>query len=460
MFTKFPREFLSDLLEKKDFQKLKHIVNDMQPADLAILFDSLEKNELLVVFRLLSKDLASETFAYLDADRQLDIIALLHDTELKEVLDRLFLDDTVDMIEEMPANIVTRILKNTDEQTRKHINELLRYPDDSAGSIMTIEYASFPTNINVGQAILRLRKDGINKETVYTCYVTDNRKLIGLVEVSALLAANDDDLISDIMETNVISVFTFEDRETVARKFSKYGFISLPVVDRENRLVGIVTVDDALEVLKEENTEDFSIMAAMEPIEESYFKTPVFSHAKKRVLWLMVLMISATVTGIIMQKYENAIAAFPVLVGSIPMLMDTGGNSGSQSATMMIRGIALEEIGFADILKAVFKEFRISIIVGICLAVVNFARILLMYPTGLLGEMGGQSPITIALIVSLTLIFVVIIAKLTGCALPLLAHRVGLDPALMASPIISTIVDACAVVIYFRIATLWLDIGI
>lgn len=452
-------ETLVELLEQKKFSQLKCVINEMMPADLALLFEELDKKDAVIVFRLLSKELSAETFAYLDTDRQQMLIEAISDKELHEVLDQLFLDDTVDIIEEMPANVVSRILNNTDAETRRQINELLKYPDDSAGSIMTVEYVNFPKTITVKEAIDKLRRDGINKETVYTCYVTENRKLIGLVEVSTILASPDERKIEDIMETHVISVSTHEDKEVVARTINKYDFIALPVVDNENRLVGIVTIDDAVDVLQEENTEDFSRMAAMEPIEENYFKTPVFSHAKKRVLWLLILMVSATITGLILQYYETAISALPILVSCIPMLMDTGGNSGSQSATMMIRGLALDEIHFSDIFRVIFKEFRISLIVSAVLSAANFARIVLMSYLGILGDTSGQSVYMIAAIVSVSLMLVIILAKFIGCTLPLLANRLGLDPALMAAPLITTIVDACAVMLYFKIATSVLHIG-
>ncbi len=449
-----------ELLEQKKIPELKSTVNGMMPADLALLFEELDKTDAVIVFRLLNKELAAETFAYLDSESQRVLTEAISDREIHDVFDRLFIDDAVDAIEEMPANVVTRILNNTDAETRKLINEILKYPESSAGSIMTVEYINLRKDMTVLQAIEKIRKEGSDKETVYTCYVTENRTLVGLVEVSKLLTSSDNEMVEDIMETNVISVSAYEDKEEVALIINKYGFIALPVVDNDNRLVGIVTVDDAIDVIQQENTEDISKMAAMEPIEESYFKTSVFSHSKKRMLWLMVLMISATVTGMVMQYFENAISAFPILVSCIPMLMNTGGNSGSQSATMMIRGIALGDIRFGDILRVVFKEFRISIIVSAALAVVNFARIVIMHQFGILGDTGGQSVYLIATIVSLSLILVVILAKFIGCTLPLLADKIGLDVALMASPIISTIVDAFAVFIFFKIATAFLNIGI
>lgn len=449
-----------ELLEQKSFSALKSMLNDMMPADIALLFEELDKTDIVIVFRLLGKDLASETFAYLDSDSQINLIEAISDREIYDVFDRLFIDDAVDAIEEMPANVVTRILNNTDAETRSLINDILKYPERSAGSIMTVEYVNLRKDMTVSQAIDKIRKEGSDKETVYTCYVTESRKLVGIVTVSTLLTSRDDQIIEDIMEKNVISVSAYDDKEDVAMTINKYGFIAIPVVDKDTRLIGIVTVDDAIDVIQQETTEDISIMAAMEPIEESYFKTSVFSHSKKRMLWLMVLMISATVTGMVMQHFENAISAFPILVSCIPMLMNTGGNSGSQSATMMIRGIALGDIHFGDILRVIFKEFRISIIVSVALAVVNFARIVIMHQFGILGDTGGQSVYLIATIVSLALILVVVLAKFIGCTLPLLADKIGLDVALMASPIISTIVDAFAVFIFFKIATAFLNIGI
>lgn len=452
-------EEIVELLEQRNYVALKSLINTLMPADLALLFEEFDKKEVVIVFRLLSKELAAETFAYLDTQSRLHLLDAISDREIREVFDLLFIDDTVDIIEEMPANVVTRILSNTDAETRKCINDILKYPEDSAGSLMTIEYVSLKKHMTVADAIAKIRREGSAKETVYTCYVTDDdRVLLGLIDVSVLLTSDDSLIIGDIMETNVISVNTHEDREVVARAFNKYAFIALPVVDKEQRLVGIVTVDDAIDVITEENTEDMSHMAAMQPIEGTYFKTSVFNHAKNRILWLLILMISSTVTGMILQDYERAISVLPVLVSSIPMLMNTGGNSGSQSATMIICGLASGEIRFSDILKVIFKEFRISIFVSIFLAVANFLRIMIMGNLNLLGDLGGVAPLTIALIVSLSLILVVIIAKFIGCTLPLLAHKVGLDPALMAAPIITTIVDACAVLIYFKIAVTWLNI--
>lgn len=451
-------ENILELIDNNDYQTVKRLVNDMYPADIALLFSEIEVKQAVVVFRLLKKDLAAEAFAYFDSDTQISLIQAINDSELHEVLSLMFLDDTVDIIEEMPASVVKRILNNTSPDKRKQINDILRYPEDSAGSIMTVEYVSFNKDIKVSDAISKLRKEGTSKETLYTCYVTENKKLIGYIDVNVLLTSSDDTVVRDIMESNVISVTTSDDKEEAIRRINKYDLIALPVVDAEERLVGIVTVDDAIDVLQTEVTEDISRMAAMEPIEDGYFKTSVIVHSKKRIIWLMVLMISATVTGVILQQFEEAISVLPLLVGSIPMLMDTGGNSGSQSATMIIRGIALGEITFKDIFRVIFKEFRVSIIVSIVLAIVNYLRIILMHSLGMLGGIGDENIFVVAAVISVSLLLVVIIAKFIGCTLPLLAHKVGLDPALMASPIISTIVDACAIVIYFNIATSWLGI--
>ncbi len=442
-------EKVMEFLEQRNFSGLKSLINNMMPADIALLFEELDTKDIVLVFRLLPKELSAETFAYLDSDKQEVLIRAISDKELKDVLEQLFLDDTVDIIEEMPANVVSRILKNTDPDTRKQINEILKYPEDSAGSIMTTEYVYLNKKMTVWQAISKLRREGVTKETVYNCYVTENRKLIGLVEVSVLLASEDSMAVEDIMETNVISVSAYEDKEVVARTFYKYDFYALPVVDNENRLVGIVTVDDAIDVLQDENSEDLERMAAMQPMDDTYFKTSVWQHAKKRIVWLMILMVSATFTGTILAKYESAFMLYPLLVTCIPMLMDTGGNSGSQSSTLIIRGIALDEIHFSDIFRVIFKEFRISLIVSVILAVLNYVRMLVLYGS-------SDNIFFIALIVSVSLIFDVIIAKFIGCTLPLLTKKLGFDPAIMASPIITTIVDACAMLIYFTIASSFL----
>ena len=373
------------------------------------------------------------------------LINALTDKELGLVLDELFLDDTVDLVEEMPANVVARILRNTDQATRNQINELLKYPEDSAGAMMTVEYINIKKNMTVKEAIDRIRSKAPDSETIYTVYVTDDRKLIGVCTIKELLLAKDDELIENIMETNVITVNTLEDKEDVAKMFNKYDFLALPVVDTEARLVGIVTVDDAIDVLQEENTEDITKMAAIADASETYFKTSVFKHAKNRIVWLLVLMLSSTFTGIIITKYENAFAVVPLLVS----FMDTGGNCGSQASTLIIRGIALDEIVFKDVFKVIFKEFRVSIIVGAILSVVNGLRIYIFY-----------HDMQIAIVVAVSLILTIMLAKFIGGVLPLVAKKLNLDPALMAAPLITTVVDTCSILVYFKTATIFFGIHV
>ncbi|MCC8160381.1 MAG: magnesium transporter [Oscillospiraceae bacterium] len=445
---------IDGLLKEKKFVEVRNIVAEENAADLAVLFEELfgedygERAEFMILFRLLPKDLAAETFAHMNSDMRKHLIGMFTDKELREILDESFIDDTVDIIEEMPANVVSRILKNSTTGERKAINEILRYPKDSAGSIMTIEYVSLHRDMTVAEAFDKIRRVGVNKETIYTCYVTENRRLIGVITVKDLFTAEEDDKISDIMETHIISVDTHEDKEVVGNMFRKYDFLALPVVDKDNRLVGIVTFDDAMDVIQEENAEDFSKMAAIAPNEQSYFRTGIFKHAKNRIGWLLILMISATVTQIIINKYEAAFAALPILISFMPMIMDTGGNCGAQSSTLIIRGIALDEIRFKDFFKVVFKEFRISIMVSAVLAVVNGVRIYLMYERNFL----------LALTIALSIIATVIISKLIGAMLPMLAKRVHLDPAIMATPLITTIVDCCSIFIYFNIAVAVLNV--
>ena len=442
------------LLKEKKFFEVKNIVKDENAADLAVLFDELfgevfgEKTEFMILFRLLPKDLAAETFAHMNSDMQSHLIQMFSDKEIRDILDESFIDDTVDIIEEMPANVVSRILKNSTTGERKAINEILRYLKDSAGSIMTIEYVSLHKDMTVSEAFEKIRKVGVNKETIYTCYVTENRKLIGVITVKDLFMADEDDKIADIMETHIISVDTLEDKEIVGHMFRKYDFLALPVVDKDNRLVGIVTFDDAMDVIQDENTEDFSKMAAIAPNEESYFRTGIFKHAKSRIVWLLILMISATITQIITNRYEAAFAAVPLLVSFMPMIMDTGGNCGAQSSTLIIRGIALDEIHFSDFFKVVFKEFRISIIVSSVLAVVNGVRIYIMY------QHKCDYPFMLALTIALSIIATVILSKVIGSMLPMLAKKCRLDPAIMATPLITTIVDCCSLFLYFNIATI------
>ena len=450
------------LLEKRNYKVIKEIFENMNEADIADLFghfhdnDEIEKREFPVLFRLLPKDAAADVFAYMEPDMQELLINSFTDKELEEVIDDLFIDDTVDMIEEMPANVVSRILKSADSETRRQINQILKYPKDSAGSIMTTEYVYLDKDMTVREALEKIRHVGFVKETIYTLYVTENRKLIGVLSVLDILLSDDDDIIGNIMETNVITVDTLEDKELVAKQFEKYDFLALPVVDKEQRIVGIVTFDDAMDVMQEENTEDFSHMAGMQPIEDSYFKTSVFKHARNRIAWLLVLMLSATLTGTIITRYEAAFAAVPLLVSFIPMLTGTGGNCGSQTSTMIIRGMSLGEIRLRDFFKVVFKEFRIALIVSVILAIVNGIRIYITYAVISPGQI--DTPFLLALTVSLAIISTVIMSKLIGCMLPMLAKRLHLDPALMAAPLISTIVDTCTTLVFFNIAMLIFDI--
>lgn len=441
-------EEINALLQMKRFAKVKEMVSIEAPADIAVLIEELfgedydERADFLILFRLLPKDLAAETFAFMNPEMQRFLIDAFSDKELREMLSQSFIDDTVDIIEEMPANVVSRILKNSTTGARKAINEILRYPRDSVGSIMTIEYVSLHKDMTVEEAFAKIRRVGVNKETIYTAYVTENRRLTGVVTVKDLFMAEEDDKISDIMETNLIYADTHEDKEIVAQMFRKYDLLAMPVVDRDMRLVGIVTVDDVMDVIQDENTEDVKKMAAIASNEDEYFRTGVLRHAVSRIGWLLFLMISATLTQIIINRYSNAFEAIPILISFMPMLMDTGGNCGSQSSTMIIRSIALDEISFSDFFRVVFKEFRISIIVSAVLSLVNGLRIYLMYDRNLM----------LAIAVSLSIIVTVIISKIIGAALPMLAKRCRLDPAIMAAPLITTIVDSCSIFIYFNIA--------
>ncbi|MGN0550917.1 MAG: magnesium transporter [Acutalibacteraceae bacterium] len=437
------------LLEQKKYATLRDILTTIKPVDIAALFDDIEEDALPLLFRLLPKELAAETFVEMDDEAQELLIQGFSDTELKEVVDELYVDDAVDLIEEMPANVVKRILRQADPDTRKMINEILKYPDDSAGSIMTTEYVSLRPNMTVTEAIKRIRRTGIDKETIYTCYVTeDNRTLIGLISIKTLLLAEEDAVIKEIMETNVISVNTLDDQEAVAHLFNKYDLLAMPVVDRENRLVGIVTVDDAIDVMQEEATEDIEMMAAITPTDKPYMKTGVFETWKKRIPWLLILMISATFTGMIITSFEDALAAQVTLTAFIPMLMDTGGNSGSQASVTIIRGLSLNEIKFNDIFKVMWKEARVAFLCGITLAAANFVKLMLLDRVG----------VTVALVVCLTLVATVLCAKIIGCVLPMLAKKIGFDPAVMASPFITTCVDALSLLVYFQIARLLLGI--
>lgn len=441
------KEQIERFLEEKKYSKLHELLVTQNSADIAILLEELDKEALAVVYRLLPKDIAVDTFAYIEPEGQERLIHALTDKEIKEVMDNLFLDDTVDLIEEMPANVVKRLLKNTDASQRRLINEYLKYPEDSAGSIMTNEFVDLKKNMTVAEAFRRIKKVGVEKETIYTCYVLNaSRRLEGLVTVKALLLSDENEKIENIMNKNLITVNTLEDQEEIAKKFNKYDFLALPVVDTEKRLVGIITFDDAMAVLQEENTEDFEIMAAMTPAEDSYFKTTVLQHAKNRIVWLLILMLSATLTGAIITNYETAFATIPVLVAFIPMIMGTGGNCSSQSATLIIRGLATDDIKLKDFFKVVWKELRVALLVGVTLAVANGIRILIQY-----------KELKLSIAVGFTLIGTVTLSKLLGCMLPMLAKKLKLDPAIMAAPLLSTVLDTCSVLIYFNVAMLILN---
>lgn len=445
-------EDLTRFFENRKFADLRIALLDMEPADIAAFMEQeLGETERLMFFRLLPKELASDVFSEFDADTQENLIKAFTDKELKAVIDDMFMDDTVDLIEEMPANVVKRILKNSDPENRKQINELLEYPEDSAGSIMTTEYVSFSAKMTVDGAFDKIRRTGLDKETVYTCYVTDGRrKLIGVVTVKKLLLSEKTALVENIMDTGIITALTTDDKEQVAMKFSKYDFLALPVVDREGCLVGIVTVDDAVDVLQEEATEDIQKMAAILPTEKPYLKQSVWSIYRARIPWLLLLMISATFTSLIISSYEHrlaAIASGATLYAFVPMLMDTAGNAGSQSSVTVIRALALGEISFRDLLKILWKEMRVAALLAFSVAAVCFAKLLLI--DRLYNEV---ITVTIALIVSGVLMLTIIMAKFVGCLLPLFAKRLKLDPAVVASPFITTIVDALALIVYCSIA--------
>ena len=442
---------LLKMLEEKKYATLRDILVTMNPSDIAALFEDLEEKQIPLMFRLLPKEQAAETFVEMEPDAQELLIQGFSDNELKEVLDELYVDDAADIVEEMPANVVKRILKNADPEMRSSINQILRYPENSAGSIMTTEYVSLRPSMTVEEAILRIRRQGVDKETIYTCYVTaTDRTLLGLMTVKDLLLAEDDETpISEIMLTNLISVTTRTDQEEVARMFSKYNFLALPVVDGENRMVGIVTFDDAMDVMEEEATEDIEMMSGMLPSEKSYLKSNVFELFKNRIPWLMLMMVSATFTGLIITSFEGALAAQVALTAFIPMLMGTGGNSGSQSSVTVIRALSLGELKFRDIGIVLWKELRTSILCGVALAVVCFAKIWLVDKL-----LFGNADITMMsdLVVCLALFVTVIVAKIVGCLLPMAAKAMKLDPAVMASPFISTIVDALSLLVYFLFA--------
>jgi len=428
--------------EARSFGAARALMNEMNAPDIADELENLEGADAVRAFRMLKKDKAAEVFAYLSHDVQQEIVEKVTDAEIHAIVQDMFLDDAVDFIEEMPANVVRRILNGVSKQRRDLINAFLQYPEGSAGSIMTVEYVALKEKVTVREAFDIIRASGVTKETIYTCYVIDNaRRLLGTVSVRTLLLAKPDDLVGDIVESGMISARTTEDKESLVNDFRKYGLLAMPVVDAEDRLVGIVTVDDAMEVQEEESTEDFSIMAAVTPSEDTYLKTGVLAMTRNRVVWLLLLMLSATVTGAIISSFEDALAVLPALVAFIPMLMDTGGNAGSQSSTLIVRGMALEEIDTSNIFSVLWKELRVAFLCGTALAIVNFGRILLMNRDGMM-----------ALTVSIALFCTVVVSKSVGCLLPMGAKRLGLDPAVMASPVITTIVDACSLILYFALA--------
>lgn len=441
-------EKVFELLSKGNFKELKKLLNESNESDVAECLDELSKEDLAVVFRLLKKDEAVDIFSYMSSDTQEKLVETLSDQEVAAIVSKLYIDDAADLIDELPANLVSKVLQNASPTKRKAINEILKYPEDSAGSIMTVEYVDIKSGLTVKECFDRIRRIGLNKETVYTLYVVDaDRRLIGVTTVKELLMRDYDTCINDFMEDNVITVTTNEDKEEVAKMFDKYDFLALPVVDNENRLVGIVTVDDAMDVMSEENEEDFEIMAAMTPSEDDYLKESVITQYKNRIVWLLVLMLSSIITGKIITNYEVTFSAIPLLVSFIPMLMDTGGNCGSQASTMVIRALATDEIEPKDVFKVWWKEARIGVMCGVTLGLVNGIRIFIQYH-----DLG------IAIVIACTLCLTAVLAKSLGCFLPLLAKAIHLDPAYMASPLITTITDACSLAIYFNIALMVLNI--
>ncbi len=437
-------EEIKELIENKKFNELKKKLVDMNSADISEILDELEdKESVIIVFRLLAKEKAGETFSHMESDTREKLINDFTDKELKNILDELFMDDTVDLIEEMPSNVVPKILRAIPKEDRKTVNELLKYPEDSAGSIMTTEFIDLKEEMTAEEALKRVRKIGVDSETIYTCYVLSSERILkGIINIKDILLSRKETPIGTLMETNIISVNTLEDQEDVAKKFDKYDFYALPVVDHENRLVGIITVDDAINVLQDEVEEDFEKMAAITPTEDGYFQTSVFKHAKSRILWLLILMLSSAFTGNILTTYEDAFEVVPILVAFIPMIMGTGGNCGSQSSTLIIRGLATDEIKLKDVFRVLWKEIRVAIVVGIALAIVNTIRIMIQYQN-----------LQLAIVLSITLIATVIVSKVIGCTLPLLAKRLKLDPAIMAAPLITTVVDVCSILVYFQVAT-------
>ncbi|MCQ2525419.1 MAG: magnesium transporter [Lachnospiraceae bacterium] len=443
-------EIIREFLETKQYTKLRQHLSEMNEADIASQMEELEEEDILKCFRILPKDLAADVFSYLDLDTQQNIITSMSERDAASIIDNLMADDAADLLEEMPANMVTRLLAKASPETRRDINHLLRYPEDSAGSIMTVEYVDLKENLTVNQAIERIRSVGIDSETINICYVLDmQRHLLGTVALRYLLLSDGEEVIGDIMHENVIALTTMMDQEEVAKQFQKYDFIAMPVVDNENRLVGIITVDDVVDILQEETTEDMEKMAAILPTDKPYMKTSTFDTYRKRIPWLLLLMVSATFTGAIISSFEEALSVYAALIAYIPMLMDTGGNAGGQASVTIIRGLSLGEITYKDIFKVIWKEVRVAFFCGLSLAAANFAKLMIFDRVG----------VAVALTVCLTLVFAVLVAMLVGCLLPIGAKRLGFDPAVMASPFITTIVDALSLLLYFRIATLILGIG-
>lgn len=437
-------EILQELLESRQYTKLRQTISEMNTVDIATAMGEMENEDSLKMFRILPKDMAADVFADLELDAQQYIIRSLSDREASNIIDNLMADDATDLLEEMPANVVKRILANASPETRADINHLLQYPEDSAGSIMTVEYVDLREDMTVADAIERIRKKGVDSETINICYVVTRQKvLVGTVALRYLLIMKPDEIIGDIMNTNVISINTMTDQEEAARVFQKYGFTAMPVVDNESRMVGIITIDDVVDILEEEATEDIEKMAAIVPSDKPYPKVGIFETYRSRIPWLLFLMISATFTGAIITGFEDALSAYVILTAYIPMLMDTGGNAGSQASVSIIRGLSLKEIEFEDIFKIIWKEIRVAVLCGLTLAAANFLKLIFF----------DRLSITVAAVICLTLLIVVLIAKLVGCCLPMLASRLGFDPAVMASPFITTIVDALSLLVYFNIAT-------
>jgi len=432
-----------------DIPKLKILLSDMNTVDIAEIFEELDRENAIKMFRILPKAIASDVFTYIDSNHQQAIIETLTDAEIGEIMNKLFVDDAVDIIEEMPANVVKRVLQNVQHEKRKQINQILQYPDDSAGSIMTTEYVDLREDATVREAFDTIRSTGLNKETIYNCYVIrSDRLLVGIISAKTLMLARQHEKIEDLMDTNIVFAYTTDDQETIADQFQKYGFLAMPVVDKEQRLVGIITVDDIVDVIVEENTEDIQKMAALFPSENPYLKTSIFQHAKNRILWMLILMLSATITGFIISSFEAGLTFVPILMSFIPMLMNTGGIAGSQTSTLIIRGMAVGEIGMRDILIVIWKELRVGILCGLGLGLINFIRVFIM----------NHHDVKLCLTITLSLFCTILMAKTIGSILPIFAKRLKIDPAIMSAPLLTTIVDALSLVIYFSVAKVFFEL--